>query len=199
MHYDMYVSFCRWDMLHRPIHGAGYLLSPAFMNDRTATDEPELMQGFVKIVEKLVPAVDHPRIMEELMRFREREGGWASPLIANSTGQAPLRFWKAHGYISPTLAKLAKRVLACVCTTAAAERNWSEHKFVHDPYRNRLRPDRAEMLVNIYGNSKLLNNRLQTKVFKCIEAHQHDFGNPAEEQPTPVRPAEVSGSILESP
>lgn len=98
------------------------------------------------------------------------------------------RFWKAHGYISPTLAKLAKRVLSCVCTAAAAERNWSEHKFIHDPYRNRLTPTRADMLINIFGNSKLLNNRLRSTIFHCIEAEHGDRGNPAEEEPSPYRP-----------
>lgn len=79
-------------MLHRPLHGAAYLLSPAYIKDRSATDEPELMEGFMSTVQKLVPAKDHVLIVDELMKFREREGQWASPLITNSMSQAPLRY-----------------------------------------------------------------------------------------------------------
>jgi len=72
----------RWEMLHTPFHAAGYLLSPAHLDDRGALDVEELAHGFQQVVEKLIPDVNEQLdAMSQLQMFREGEGAWSSPMI----------------------------------------------------------------------------------------------------------------------
>ena len=57
------------------------------------------------------------------------------------------------------LQTIARRILAQVCSALACERNWSMYSFVHNKVRNRLKHSRAEDLVYIYTNSRLLRHR----------------------------------------
>ncbi|ETI56822.1 hypothetical protein F443_00784 [Phytophthora nicotianae P1569] len=54
----------------------------------------------------------------------------------------------------PLLQDIALTVFASRCSNAAAERNWSAHKFVHSQVRNRLRDASVEKLVFLFFNSK---------------------------------------------
>jgi hypothetical protein len=72
----------RWEMLHSPYHAAGYLLSPAHMDDREAMDVEELAYGFKHVVEKLIPDVNEQlEVMSQMEMFREGQGAWNSPMI----------------------------------------------------------------------------------------------------------------------
>jgi hypothetical protein len=57
------------------------------------------------------------------------------------------------------LPKIAKRILSLTCSTSSCERNWSMYSFVHSKSRNRLGVDKAEALVYLFTNSKLLHQR----------------------------------------
>jgi hypothetical protein len=57
------------------------------------------------------------------------------------------------------LLKIAKRILSLTCSASSCERNWSMYSFVHSKSRNHLGVDKAEALVYIYTNSKLLCQR----------------------------------------
>jgi hypothetical protein len=54
----------------------------------------------------------------------------------------------------PLLQTIANVVFNVVCSSAAAERNFSTHKFVHSSMRNRLAPARVEKLVHLFFNGK---------------------------------------------
>ena len=73
-----------------------------------------------------------------------------------SKNMDPRVFWRVHGYIAPDLAALATKILNLTVTTCAAERCWSTYDFIHNKRCNRLRKDRAEKLVHIFSNSRLL-------------------------------------------
>jgi hypothetical protein len=115
----------RWKMMHSPFHAAGYLLSPAHMDDRKAMDDQELAFGFKQVVEKLVPDVEEQlQIMSQMEMFRSGEGAWNSPLIKAAKTLPALKFWNMFGYITPSLKQLALKVLSVAVTSCAAERNW---------------------------------------------------------------------------
>jgi hypothetical protein len=61
-------------------------------------------------------------------------------------------------YGSPTknLHKLAVKVLSQVVNTSFAERCWSTYSFIHSVKRNNLNADRAESLVYVHYNLRLL-------------------------------------------
>ncbi|OWY97613.1 Transposase [Phytophthora megakarya] len=56
------------------------------------------------------------------------------------------------------LQSVAKQLFRYTGSTAAAERNFSTHAFIHSKLRNRLSPDRVEKLVYIFFNAKNVNN-----------------------------------------
>ena len=58
------------------------------------------------------------------------------------------------------LSKIAKRVLALTCSASLCERNWRMYSFVYNKSRNRLGTKKAEDLVYIYTNTRLLRGRL---------------------------------------
>jgi hypothetical protein len=47
-----------------------------------------------------------------------------------------------------------------VVSSSSCERNWSSYSFVHSKARNRLIPSRAEDLVYVYTNSRVLNQNV---------------------------------------
>ena len=69
---------------------------------------------------------------------------------------SPYAWWDFEGACGKLLAPIAKRVLAQTVSTSSCERNWSSYSFVHDRKRNRLLPKRANDLVFVYTNSRLL-------------------------------------------
>ncbi len=56
----------------------------------------------------------------------------------------------------PLLSSVAIKVLLISATSAASERNWSIYNFIHSKLRNRMTIDRAEKLVYIYWNIRIL-------------------------------------------
>ena len=67
-------------------------------------------------------------------------------------------WWDAMGGGAKALQTIARRILAQVCSTSTCERNWSMYSFIHNKVRNRLKHSRAEDLVYIYTNSRLLRH-----------------------------------------
>ena len=56
------------------------------------------------------------------------------------------------------LPKLAKKVLSQVVNTSSAKRCWSTYSFIHNVRRNRLNENRAESLVYVHYNLRLLSH-----------------------------------------
>ena len=69
-----------------------------------------------------------------------------------------LEWWNMHGGPTPLLQSLALRVLSQVVNTSSAERCWSSYSFIHSVKRNRLSLDRAESLVYVHYNLRLLSH-----------------------------------------
>ena len=71
----------------------------------------------------------------------------------------PLVWWQYHGSAFPTLQSLAFKLLGQPCSSSCAERNWSTYKFIHSLKRNKMAPARAEDLVYVHSNLRLLSSR----------------------------------------
>ena len=69
------------------------------------------------------------------------------------------------GYEVPVLARIAQRVTALVSSAGACERNWSTYDFIHSKKRNRLHPDRANDLVYVFTNSRLIQRFKEPEKF----------------------------------
>jgi hypothetical protein len=66
-------------------------------------------------------------------------------------------WWFTSGSIGKLL---PRRILAQVVSSSSCERNWSSYSFVHSKARNRLLSSRAEDLVYVYTNSRVLNQNV---------------------------------------
>jgi len=72
-------------------------------------------------------------------------------------------WWIVHGARSPTLQKIALKLLGQPCFSSC-ERNWSTYSFIHSLKRNKMAPKMAEDLVYVYSNLHLLSrNSLKYK------------------------------------
>ena len=52
----------------------------------------------------------------------------------------------------------AMNILGQCAANSSSERNWSMYKYVHSTIRNRLLADRAEKLVYMFCNEKILQH-----------------------------------------
>jgi hypothetical protein len=74
--------------------------------------------------------------------------------------EVPHLWWFTCGSIGKLLPRIVQRILAQVVSSSSCERNWSSYSFVHSKARNRLLPSRAEDLVYVYTNSRVLNQNV---------------------------------------
>jgi hypothetical protein len=72
----------------------------------------------------------------------------------------PKQWWGIHGQHTPELKSIALKVLGQP-SSSACERNWSTYGFVHSLRRNKLTPTRAEDLVFVHSNIRLLSRRTE--------------------------------------
>ena len=63
------------------------------------------------------------------------------------------------------LGKVAKRVTSMTSSAGACERNWSSYEFIHSKKRNKLSLERANDLVFVFSNLRLMARFNQPEKF----------------------------------
>ncbi|XP_056692174.1 uncharacterized protein [Spinacia oleracea] len=86
----------------------------------------------------------------------------------------PLMWWASFGAATPMLQALALRVLGQPTFSSCCQRNWSIYNFIHSLRRNRLTPQRAEELVRVHNNLRLLSRK--TDEYKDEKTKMWDVG-----------------------
>jgi len=71
----------------------------------------------------------------------------------------PKQWWGLHGQRTPELKSLALKLLGQPASSSSCERNWSTYGFIDSVTRNRLTPPRAEDLVFVHSNMRLLSRK----------------------------------------
>jgi len=87
----------------------------------------------------------------------------------------PVKWWANHGQPIPMLQKLALKLLNQPASSSCCERNWSTYSFIHSKKRNKLTPERAEDLVFIHNNLRLLSRKAEE--YKSGPAKMWDIGD----------------------
>jgi hypothetical protein len=151
----------RWDMMLTDFHYAGALLNPYLKDVLEIQENGDAKRALNRVVRKLcaILGVGFNDAMAELTEYEEHRGPY-SPVEAPDIREAhmePHQWWHRVG--GNALPKIAKRILSLTCSVSSCERNWSIYSFVHSKSHNRLGVDKAEALVYIYTNSKLLRQR----------------------------------------
>ncbi len=79
------------------MHLAGFVLEPKFQLAEYGQDQnAEVMQGFLNILEKLVPdADDQAKVLQQLAQFKNQEGLFGRPDIQAAMRAMPgWKFWQ---------------------------------------------------------------------------------------------------------
>ncbi|XP_038686771.1 uncharacterized protein LOC119986268 [Tripterygium wilfordii] len=86
-------------------------------------------------------------------------------------------WWLVHGVHAPMLQDLALKLLGQPCSSSCCERNWSTYFFIHSMTRNKITPQRAQDLVFVHSNLRLLTRR--TPQYHQGESKMWDVGGDA--------------------
>ncbi|PWA76506.1 hypothetical protein CTI12_AA232910 [Artemisia annua] len=128
----------------------------------------EISQERAKCLRRLFPNPDeHRRVLDEYATLSTKSGCFSNLTSIEMMGtMEPKSWWVNFGAQTPFLQTLALRLLGQPSSSSCAERNWSTYSFIHSLRRNKLTTSRAQDLVYIHNNLRLLS-RIQLMMKKC--------------------------------
>ncbi|RLN89474.1 hypothetical protein BBJ28_00021748 [Nothophytophthora sp. Chile5] len=145
----------RFDFVYGDAHGLSYLLDPRFagagMDAVTRMSVERFLaewHGTDKVDDVLIELATFPRFVKELQETTPRQ--WE--LLMKGKLKV-YDIWCGLGRF-PLLQSIALRLFRCASSSAASERNFSTHAYIHSKLRNRLAPEKVEKLVHIHFNAK---------------------------------------------
>ena len=118
---------------------------------------------------------EYRNVIAEYSQFSLKTGELAdSVTISLMDGRDPKVWWANFGSAVPLLQGLAFKLLGQPASSSCSERNWSTYSFIHSMKRNRLTPMRAEELVFVHNNLRLLSRN--SPVYKEEGSKMWDIG-----------------------
>ena len=148
--------YARKQMISTDLHSAGALLNPYLLHDEELGDDSDVITACKRVLRNLCIPETYPDVVQEFLAFRHKRAPFHDMLDPKQQKCSPYAWWDFEGACGKLLAPIAKRILVQTVSTSSCERNWSSYSFVHDRKRNRLLPKRADDLVFVYTNSRLL-------------------------------------------
>ena len=142
---------------------------------------------------------------EQLHHYRNRKGIFASEWVFDAAETMPAHaWWDQYGSGVPELQAFARLLLAQPSSASICERINSEFAFVKDPRRNRLKHTKANKLVALFHNLRLMyrmkkpnytepmvgwnNEDKSTGLMKYGVTHYEPVASTILKIPCPVRP-----------
>ncbi|WOL10682.1 hypothetical protein Cni_G19441 [Canna indica] len=132
----------RWDnQMGCDIYIAGYYLNPAYLYKYDLGTVDSLLYPLRKVIQRM--SGSHREVAQAL-----NESKWFRDLFAISIRDTmdPAEWWLQFGTKTPTLRKIATRILSQTTSSSGCERNWSTFALIHTKPRNRLSYARLEKL-----------------------------------------------------
>ncbi|KAK8481028.1 hypothetical protein V6N13_092896 [Hibiscus sabdariffa] len=101
---------------------------------------------------------EEKQLRDQFAEFQLRKGIYSMPQAQmDAVTMDAIDWWSIYGSQTSELAEVAKKVLSQPISSSLAERAWSTYGHVHSLKRNRLNSSRADKLVYIYTNLRLLS------------------------------------------
>lgn len=162
----------RWEKMNIPMHCLGFALNPFFYDSkyletpapggearRAPNFDKEVVDGVLKAFDKIGESEEEKRMLrEQLAKFQAKEGIFGSLAAKiDAVTMSPISWWSTYGAETPELAEIAIKVLSQPISSSSAERVWSTYAFIHNAKRNRLNSVRADKLVFIHCNIRLIS------------------------------------------
>ncbi|KAK1591824.1 hypothetical protein Q3G72_014238 [Acer saccharum] len=159
----------RWNKNNTPLHCLAHSLNPRYYSDQWLNEDPKRVSPHkdpvvskerVKCFKKYFPNSDERnKVAIKYASFIDRSGVFGEcDSITNRYDMDPKTWWLLHGSHAPLLQSIALKLLVQP-SSSCAERNWSTYSFVHSVRRNKMTPQRAEDLVFIHSNLRLLSRK----------------------------------------
>ncbi|KAH7557045.1 hypothetical protein JRO89_XS11G0035900 [Xanthoceras sorbifolium] len=163
----------RWTKSSTPLHCLAHSLNPRYYHKQWLEECPgrvpphkdiEITRERKKCLERyFYNAGDRRKIYGEFANFSGAIEDFASSDSVEDQGfMSPMKWWLFHGTSTPTLQSIAFKLLGQPCSSSCCERNWSTYNFIHSMRRNKMTPQRAEDLVYVHTNLRLLSRRSPT-------------------------------------
>ena len=172
----------RWGLMLTDLHWAGGLLNPFLIGKITLHENPRARPALNRVLRNLTPdEATYLMAITEFQDFIESRGAFEGVPLAARADFPPHEWWDAFGHGAPILSNIARRILAQVCSASSCERNWSMYSFVHNKVRNRLIHSRAEDLVYIYTNTRLMRRRRGATPAQWYARHMYSDDESANE------------------
>ncbi|KAH1213714.1 hypothetical protein GmHk_14G041617 [Glycine max] len=159
-----------WSKSCNPLLCLAHSLNPGYYSDNWLNEVPnrvpphrddELSSQRNKCLKIYFPHVNvRTKVYEEFSKFSSCAGDFGSfDSIEDRWALDPKTWWVMHGSSTPILQKVALKLLVQPCSSSCCERNWSTYSFIHSLKRNKMDPKRAEDLVFVHSNLRLLSRK----------------------------------------
>ncbi|KAG5556173.1 hypothetical protein RHGRI_006710 [Rhododendron griersonianum] len=184
----------RWNKNNTPLHCLAHSLNPRYYSDEWLHEGPsrvpphkdvEVARERMKCMKRYFPnSADRPKANMDFANFSSKAGEFGdSDSIHDRYAMDPKSWWVTYGASAPLLQSVALKLLVQPSSSSCSERNWSTYSFVHSAKRNKMTPKRAEDLVFIHINLRLLSRRTrqymegQTKMWDIAGDAFDTFGD----------------------
>ncbi|XP_071579235.1 uncharacterized protein [Temnothorax nylanderi] len=148
------------------IHFAANLLDPKKLGkDLELVEKQSAFQFISKQCEFL--NLEKGLVLANLAEFRTKTGFFSDSSIWEAAAHVSPATWWGGFCSDQNLYSIAMRLFNVPPSSAACERNWSTHGFVHSKIRNRLTNERVQKQVAIKSNLRFTANALPEKPSKA--------------------------------
>ena len=180
----------------------------------SSTQDLEVSRERMKCFKRYFPnSEERTRVLLEYANFSTRSGDFGEfDSIHDRYTMDPKSWWVIHGTCAPMLQSVALKLLVQPSSSSCCERNWSSfivisiiifiicyerNSFVHSMRRNKMTPKRAEDLVFIHSNLRLLSRK--TPQYRQGETKLWDIAGDSFDSFEDVGMLEVANLSLDEP
>ncbi|XP_074381164.1 uncharacterized protein LOC141722833 [Apium graveolens] len=164
------ILIARWTKSSSPIHCFAHSLNPRYYsydwlngahNRLPPHQDIELSQERNKCIKRYFPDGEARKAVSiEYARFSGHIDIFGNADSIEDRGTMdPKMWWLVHGVSATNIQEIALKLLGQPCSSSCCERNWSTYSFIHSVRRNKILPTRAEDLVYVHTNLRLLSRK----------------------------------------
>ncbi|KAF3666416.1 Transducin family protein / WD-40 repeat family protein isoform 2 [Capsicum annuum] len=167
----VYSEEARWNKSNTPLHCMKHSLVPKYYHQSWLQGENEIQQvapnedleiasNRIKCFQRYFDSNQMKQVSLEYGKFCSMSGYFGEPRVIDAMEyENPLSWWGNHGVSTPLLQQLAYKLLTQPASSSYCERNWSTYSMIHNIKRNKLATSRAEDLVFVHYNLRLLSSK----------------------------------------
>ncbi|KAJ9535508.1 LOW QUALITY PROTEIN: hypothetical protein OSB04_un001364 [Centaurea solstitialis] len=163
----------RWEKMTIPLHCLGFALNPRFYDKhyieklapggipRKAPNlDIEVVKGVMQAFERISESKEEGRLLREQFAAFHNKRGLFSMVQSqmDAVTMDPIDWWSTYGRLMVPKPANLQRLLR---SSTSPERNWSTHSYIHNVKTNRLNCKRADKLVFIHSNIRLISHFLE--------------------------------------